>query len=62
MLTVYRQAPPVPLGIRLTRYDRYGDLREDEWHRANLVKVGECETWEEAKRMTLHPVVEERRP
>ena len=58
MLTVYRQASPTPIGQRFTRYDREGDLRDDEWCRANLVKVGECETWAEAKKLCAAPIVE----
>lgn len=58
MLIVYRQAVPVPTGQRFTRYDREGELRDDEWCRANLVKVGECETWAEAKKLCAAPIVE----
>ena len=41
---VYRQDNPQPIS--------------DKWYAANLVKVGEADSMEEAKRLTAAPVLE----
>lgn len=58
-LIVYRQAEPLRTNEPLYRRDIFGK-NEDAgwWHRANLVKVGEVETFEQAKTLCTAPVVE----
>lgn len=51
MLIVYRQAEP----IRTTEPMWQSN---EVWHRAQLIKVGECETWEQAKGLCVAPIVE----
>lgn len=60
MLTVYKQATPIPTGERMYRSDNFGnrDATEHVWCKANLVKVGEVETWSEAKKLCAAPIVE----
>lgn len=59
MLIVYRQAEPIGTGESYTKRDEYGGFAgRGEWCRANLVKVGEVQTWEEAKQLCCAPIVE----
>ena len=63
MLIVYRQAEPIPTGESFTKRDEYGQsFGRGEFCRANLVKVGEVQTWAEAKKLCAAPVVEVKRP
>lgn len=52
MLIVYRQDPPIQTVVRNSRGEPV-----EVWG-ANLVKVGEVQTWEQAKALTPAPVVE----
>lgn len=62
-LIVYRQAEPIPTGDTFTKRDEYGQpIGRGDWCRANLVKVGEVETWAEAKGLCVAPVCEVKRP
>jgi hypothetical protein len=60
MLRVFCQLTPEPTGQSTSKRDRRtGETTEIKWHRARLIEVGYAQTWEEAKRLTPWPVVEE---
>lgn len=52
MLRVFRQDKPKNTGIPLPK------PHVGTWHEPNLVEVGTCGTWDEAKAMTPAPIVE----
>lgn len=52
MLRVFKQGKPKNTGIPLPKPN------EGTWHEANLIEVGTVGTWEEAQRLTKHPIVE----
>jgi hypothetical protein len=56
MLTVYKQRAPIPTSERVHRYSEDGASKE-VWHIANLEKIGEVETWEQAKLLCAAPIV-----
>ena len=57
-LNVYRQAPAIPTGEKFTSiYELTGRSTSGEWCRANLVKVGDADTFAEAKKLTAAPIL-----
>ena len=55
---VYRQAPAIPTGEKFTSIDKLtGRSTSGEWCRANLVKVGDADTFAEAKKLTAAPIL-----
>lgn len=58
---VYRQDKPKRTGSFFKAYGADGKLREEEWHRADLTLVGRADSFEEAKSLTSHPIIEERK-
>lgn len=60
MLRVYEQREPEPTGQVFRSFDRdNGETTQFKWYRAVLVEIGFVQTWDEAKRLTKHPIVEE---
>lgn len=57
-MRVFKQLPPVPTGKTFQSVDAKGEIHFLEWHEARFKYVGDAKTWEEAKRLTPHPVVE----
>ena len=56
--SVYKQADPIPTGEPIPAYQ--GRSSGQVWHRANLVKLGEADTMEQAKQLCTAPVLEPR--
>jgi hypothetical protein len=55
LYTVYRQDPPQDTGIPMRETE---DGRRLTWHRAQLTRVGEAASFEEAKKLCARPVME----
>lgn len=55
---VYRQDTPIPTGKMLKIVNHRGEERYEHAHNANLVFVGYASSFEQAKRLCVHPLME----
>lgn len=59
LFNVYRQDEPIPMGEKFTKIDGESwRAMAFTWHRANLTKVGEADSMEEARALAAAPILE----